>query len=116
MVTLSLSRLAAAVGGLALSWTAGTGVASALPDPGPDIAPAVNCTCSYEQVVAAMKAQYPDAAAQFNASPEAQAWLYDLVDAPPSQRIVMLREQENTPEAQPFKGIIVPLANSCHNY
>ncbi len=113
MVTPSLTRLAAAaVCGTALSLTAVSGVASAEPDLGP----AINSTCSYAQVVAALKAQYPDAAAQFNASPEAQAWLHDLVDSPPSRRIEMLREQENSPEAEPFKGIVVPLANTCHNY
>ncbi len=117
MVKKFLSTMASAAGGLALLSTAGLGVASALPDIAePDIAPAVNSTCTYAQVVAALKAQYPKAAEQFNDSPEAQAWLHDLVDAPPSERIKMLRDQENSPEAQPFKGIVVPLANSCHNY
>ena len=47
MIKLSLSRLALAVGGLALSLTAGAGVASA--DPALDTI--VNTTCSYTQVM-----------------------------------------------------------------
>ncbi len=112
MVTLSSTRLAAAVCGSALSLTTGVGVASAEPD----ITPAVNSTCTYQQVVAALNAQFPDAAGQFNASPEAQAWLHDLVDASRPQRRQMLLDMANRPEAEPFHGIVVPLANTCHNY
>lgn len=112
MKTSSMARLAATVGALALSLTAGVGVAAAEPD----ISPAVNSTCTYSQVVAALNAQYPDAAAQFNASPEAQAWLHDLVDAAPPQRREMLLDMANRPEAQPFHDIVVPLANTCHKY
>jgi hypothetical protein len=65
MIKLSLSSLAVAVGGLALSLTAGAGVASA----DPDLDPIVNTTCSYPQVMSALNAQDPGAAAQFNASP-----------------------------------------------
>ena len=112
MVRLPSTRLAAAVGGLALFLTAGVGVASA----DPDITPAVNSTCSYSQVVAALNAQYPDAAAQFNASPESQAWLHDLIDSPRPQRRQMLLDMATKPEAAPFHDIVVPLANTCHNY
>ncbi len=112
MIALSLTRLAAAVGGLTLSLTAVVGVASA----DPDITPAVNSTCNYNQVVAALNAQFPDAAAQFNASPEAQAWLHELIDSPRPHRREMLLSMENTPEAAPFQAIVVPLANTCHRY
>lgn len=112
MATLSLTRLAAAIGALTLSITAGAGVASAEPD----LSPAIYSTCTYSQVVAALNAQFPNAAAQFNSSPEAQAWLHDLVDAPPPQRRQMLLDMANRPEAQPFHDIVVPLANSCHKY
>ena len=61
MTKLSLTRLAVAVGGLALSLTAGAGVASA----DPDLDPIVNTTCTYPQAVAALNAQNPAAAAVF---------------------------------------------------
>ena len=57
MVTRSLSKLAAAAGGLALSVLAGAGIASA----DPDLGAAINTTCSYPQVVAALNAQSPAA-------------------------------------------------------
>ncbi len=112
MVTLSLTKSAVAVCGFAVSLTAGVGVASAEPD----ITPVVNSTCNYQQVVAALNAQFPDAAEQFNASPEAQAWLHDLVDASRARRRQMLLDMADTPEAAPFHGIVVPLAKTCHNY
>ena len=62
MIKLSLTRLAVAVGGLAVSLAAGAGVASATPDLGP----AVNTTCSYPQLVSALNAQGPEAIAMFN--------------------------------------------------
>lgn len=62
MVKLSLIRPAVAVAGLALSVTFGAGVASA----DPDLGPIINTTCSYPQVIAALNAQNPAAAAQFN--------------------------------------------------
>ena len=61
MIKLSLTRLAVAVGGLAVSLAAGAGVASATPDLGP----AVNTTCSYPQLVSALNAQGPEAGAAF---------------------------------------------------
>lgn len=112
MVALSLSRLAATVGGLALSLTAGVAVASA----DPDLGPAMYSKCSYKQVVAALHAQFPDAAGQFDSSPEAQAWLHDLVDSPPPQREQMLLDMKNRPEAAVFQGIVLPLADSCGKY
>ena len=83
MVTLSLTRLAAAVAGLALSLTAGAGVASA----DPDLGPIVNTTCSYPQVMAALNAQDPAAAGQINSSSMAQSSLQRFLAAPPSERL-----------------------------
>ena len=82
MIKRPLTRLAVAVGGLALSLTAGAGVASA----GPDLGRAINTACSYSQVVSALNAQDPAAAAQFNASPVAQGYLRQFLAAPPAQR------------------------------
>ncbi|MDQ2638877.1 MAG: hemophore-related protein, partial [Actinomycetota bacterium] len=62
MIQLSMTRLAVVVGGVALSLGAGVGVASAAPDLGP----AINTTCSYPQLVAALEAQNPQVAAAFN--------------------------------------------------
>jgi hemophore-related protein len=112
MVALSSSRLAAALGGLAFSLVAGAGIASAEPDLGP----VMYSKCSYKQVVAALHAEYPDAAYQFDSTPEAQAWMHDLVDSPPPRRQQMLLDMKDTPEAIMFQDIVLPLANSCGKY
>jgi hemophore-related protein len=112
MVTLSLTRLAVAVGGLALSLTAGAGVASA----GPDLGPAINTTCSYSQVVSALNAQDPAGAAQFNASPVAQGYLRQFLAAPPAQRQQLAQQAMAVPGAAQQFGLVAQLANTCNNY
>ena len=112
VVTLSWTRLGAALGGLAMSLTAGAGIASAQPD----LSPAVNTTCNYAQVVAAMNAQFSDAAAQFNGSPAAQGWLQNFLAASPDQRPPMLDQLQATPGAAQFIPLLVPLANACKKY
>lgn len=95
-----------------LSLTAGVGIAAA----DPDLGPAVNTTCSYAQVVGAMNAQSPAAAAEFNASPSAQSFLQSFLASPPAQRQQMAQQALNTPEAAQFVGLVVPIANTCANY
>jgi hemophore-related protein len=112
MAMLSLTRLAAAVGGLALSLTAAAGVASAQPDPGP----VINTTCSYPQVVSALNAEDPAAAAQFNASPAAQSWLRQFLASPPAQRQRMLQQVQSMPGTQQYVGTVEQIANTCNNY
>ena len=112
MVTLSLTRLAAAVAGLALSLTAGAGVASA----DPDLGPIVNTTCSYPQVMAALNAQDPAAAGQINSSSMAQSALQRFLAAPPSERLEMAQRIESSPRAQQYFGLIQQVAATCNNY
>ena len=58
---LSLTKLAAAVGGAGFGVTPRPGVASADP-----MDAAINTTCNYGQVMAALNAKDPAAAAKFN--------------------------------------------------
>ena len=114
MITTSLTRLAVAVaaaGGMALALSAG-GVAVA--DPGQN--PAVSTTCSYSQVVAAMNAQSPDVAAQFNETPMAQSFLQNFLAAPPPQREQMLQQAQGAPEAAQFVNLVGPIATTCDKY
>ncbi|MGH3578691.1 MAG: hemophore-related protein [Mycobacterium sp.] len=108
MATFSLPRLAAAVGGLALSLTAGAGVASA--------DPIIDTTCNYSQVVSALNAQDPAGAAKFNSSPMAQSWLRSFLDSPPDQRQQMLQQVQGSPRAQQYIGTVTQVANTCNNY
>jgi len=112
MIKLSLRRLAVAVGGLALSLTAGAGVASA----DPDLDPIVNTTCSYAQVMSALNAQDPATAAQFNASPASGSFLRHFLASPPNQRLRQAQQMQSTPGAQQYFGLIQQVFNTCNNY
>jgi hemophore-related protein len=112
MIELRWTRLAVAVGGLALSLTAGAGVASADPDMGP----IVNTTCNYSQVMAALNAQDPAAAAQINASPLAQSYLRQFLAAPPSRRMAMAQQAESYPQAAQYFGLVQQVAATCNNF
>lgn len=108
MAISSLAKLAAAVGALTVSLTAGTGVASA--------DPVVDTTCSYPQVISALNAQDPAAAAKFNSSPLAQSYLQRFLASPPAKRQQMMQQVQGIPEAQQYLGTIQQVAGSCNNY
>ena len=112
MVTLYSTRLAAAVGALTMSLTAGAGAATA--DPGLDAA--INTTCSYSQAVAALNAESPAAAKQFYAVPAAQSFLRTFLASPVDQRRQMAQQLESLPGAQGYFGLVIQVANSCNNY
>ena len=112
MTKLSLTRLAVAVGGLTLSLTAGAGGASA----DPDLGPAVNTTCTYDQLVAALNAQNPAMAAVFNSSPEAQSGLRQFLAGSPSQRRQMAQQIVSDPDSQPYIGVLQQSFATCNNY
>jgi hemophore-related protein len=112
MVTRSLTKLAAAVGVLGLSLFAGAGIASA----DPVLDPAINTTCTYPQVVAALNAQSPAAAAKFNSSATAQGWLRSFLASPPPQRVQMAQQAEAMPGAAQYIGLIGQIATTCNSY
>ena len=116
MVGLSLSKLSAAAGSLALLLTAEAGIASAEPD----LDPAINTMCNYSQVVSALNAQSPVAAAELNGSPTAQAALRGFLDSSPDQRQQIAQELESKPGSQQYvqqyAGLLLQVANTCHNY
>ena len=112
MATLSLTRLAVGVCGLALSLTAGAGLASA----DPDLGPFVNTTCNYEQVMSALQAANPQAAAQFNSSPQSESFLRQFLASPPSQRQAMAQQIAGSPGAQQNSGLIQQVFNTCNKY
>jgi hemophore-related protein len=116
MVTLSLTSLAAAVGGVTLSLSIGAGVASA----DPDLGPVINTTCNYSQVVSALSAQNPAAAAGLSASPSTQAVLRGFLASTPDQREQIVRELRAKPGSQQYfqeyTGAVLQVASSCNNY
>jgi len=112
MTKLVLTRLAVAVGGLALSLTAGAGVASA----DPDLGPIIHTNCTYPQAVAALNAQNPAAAAIFSESPETQAFLRQFIASSPDQRLRMAQQVQSSPTARPYFGVIQQIFATCNNY
>ncbi|OMC15852.1 hypothetical protein A5735_09210 [Mycolicibacter heraklionensis] len=112
MASLSLTRFVVAAGSLALSLSAGAGFASA----SPDLGPIINTTCNYSQVHAALVAENPAAAAEFDASPNGPGMLQMFLNSPPAKRQQLASFVQNAPEAQQYVGTIVQVANTCNNY
>ncbi|MFZ0713887.1 hemophore-related protein [Mycobacterium sp.] len=116
MVRLLLPGMTAAVGGLTLALTIGAGVASA----DPDLGPVVNTTCNYSQVVSALNAQNPAAAAGLSASPTTQAALRGFLASTPDEREQIVQELRSKPGAeqyvQQYAGAVLQVANTCNNY
>jgi hemophore-related protein len=108
MMTLSLGKLAAALGGVAVALSAATGVASA--------DPIIDTTCNYGQVMAALNATDPATAAQLNQSPVAQNYLRQFLAAPPPRRVQMAQQIRAMPQARQFMGTIENVAGVCNNY
>ncbi|BBX95486.1 hypothetical protein MLAC_07800 [Mycobacterium lacus] len=111
MVRLSLAKLAATVGGMAVASIAAAGIASADP-----IDTVINTTCNYGQVIAALNATDPAAAAQFNASPVAQSYLRQFLAAPPPRRAQMAAQLQAMPGAAQYFGLVESVAGTCNNY
>lgn len=108
MMRLSLGKLAAAVGGVAVALSASTGVASA--------DPIVDTTCDYGQVMRALHATDPATEAQLNQSPMAQNYLRQFLAAPPPKRAQMAAQVRAMPQAAQFMGTIENVAGVCNNY
>jgi len=104
----SLGRLAAAVGGVAVALSAATGIASA--------DPIVDTTCNYGQVIAALNATNPAMAAQFNESPAAQSYLRQFLASPPSQRAQIAARIRSMPQAAQYLNTVEQVASVCHSY
>lgn len=105
-------KLVVASGCLALSLSAGAGIAAAAPDP----SVIVNSTCTYPQVMAALQDQSPDTANELATSPFGTMWLQRLVASPPDQRAQMVDQAENWPVLQPYVPVIFQVAGSCNRY
>lgn len=112
MIKPFLTKGGVAAGGLALALTAGAGSAAA----DPDLGPAVNSTCSYEQFEAALNAQDANAAAAFQASPAMQSGLRQFLAAPPDQRRHMAQQLASHPANKPYIGLLQQVFNTCNSY
>ena len=117
MTKLLLTRVGVAVGSLAVSLTAGAGVASA----GPNLFSAVNSTCTYSQFVAALNAQNPQFVSAFNSSPQLQEQLQTFIAAPRDQRQQIAQAavdapENQTPQNQQILLIVQKTFDTCSNF
>lgn len=111
MVKLSLGKLAAVVGGVTVAFSAAAGVASADP-----MDPVINTTCDYGQVMAALNATDPAAAAKFDSSPIAQGYLRQFLASPPPKRAQMAQQIQAMPQAAKYFNDIEMVANTCNGF
>jgi hemophore-related protein len=109
---LSRTKLAVCSAVLALSLSAGSGIASAQPD----VSAIVNSTCTYAQVMAALNDQNPGVASELNANPISVGWLQGFVAAPPDERAQMVQQVQGIPTLQPYLPVIYQVAGSCNSY
>jgi hemophore-related protein len=108
---LSLAKLAVTVAGVGVAFAAATGVASADP-----MDAAINTTCNYGQVMAALNAQDPAAAAKLNNNAMASGWLNNFLAASPPERVKMAAQIQGMPGASKYVGLFSSVAGTCNNY
>jgi hemophore-related protein len=111
-IMLSTTKLIVVSGGLALSLTAGAGIASAEPD----VSPIINSTCTYPQVLAALNAQESGLAQQLSETPAATGFLQALISASPEQRRTMVAQAQTIPGVQQYTPVILAVAKTCNNF
>jgi hemophore-related protein len=107
----SLAKVLVVSGGLALSLTAGAGMASAQ-----DLSPIINTTCTYPQVLGALTAQDPAAAADLTSSPMANSVVQDFLASPVPQRQVTAQRLAGMPAAAQYLDTMLMVAGTCNNY
>ncbi|AHC26674.1 MULTISPECIES: hemophore-related protein [Actinomycetes] len=112
MLKVSRTKLAVVIGGIAVALPMSAGIASAQPD----LSSVVNTTCTYDQVMAAMNAQQPDLAAQFNAQPMALGMLRSFLSSGPVERQNTVNQIAAYPGAASYLGAVQNLAGTCNNY
>lgn len=107
----SIAKVLIASGGLVVSLTAGAGLASAQ-----DLSAIINTTCTYPQVLGALNAQDPAAAAELTSSPMANGVVQDFLASPVPQRQVTAQRLSAMPAAQQYLDTMLLVAGTCNNY
>lgn len=102
----------AALGGIAFSIMAGSGIASA----NPAYEPIINTACTYDQAMAAVHAENPMAAQYLDSSPPNQEFLRVFLSSSPDQRRNLISQVENNPGAAEAFPIIQQMFASCSKY
>lgn len=112
MMKVSLTRLVAAVGGLAVSATAAAGIASAQPY----VDTMVNSPCTYDQAIAAVNAENPMAAQYLMQSPPNLEFVRVFLSSSKDQRISLLNQIKGNPGIDQAIPVFTQMMSSCVNY
>lgn len=112
MMKVSLTRVAAAVGGLALSVTAAAGIASAQPY----VDTMVNSPCTYDQAIAAVNAENPMAAQYLMQSPPNLEFVRVFLSSSKDQRVSLLNQIKGNPGIDQALPVFTQMMSSCVNY
>jgi hemophore-related protein len=111
MMRLSLTKLAAGFGGIAIALSAGAGVASADP-----MDAVINTTCTYDQVIRALNATDPANGAKLTSNQMASDILRSFLDAGPEERRAQAAQLQNYPAAAKYVSLVQRAAGICNNY
>ncbi|CAJ1582823.1 hemophore-related protein [[Mycobacterium] wendilense] len=90
----------------------GAGAASAQPD----VEAIVNSTCTYPQVMNALRATSPETAAELESSMLATGWIQNLLAAGPDERRASIAQLQAYPQLNGYASTINAVAYSCQNY
>ncbi len=112
MMKVTLTRLAVAVGGLALSVTAAAGVASAQPY----VDTMVNSPCTYDQAIAAVNAENPMAAQYLMQSPPNLQFVRVFLSSSKDERLSLLNQIKGNPGIDQALPVFTQMMSSCVNY
>jgi hemophore-related protein len=107
-----LSKVAVVAGGLAVAISTGAGIAAAEPDLGP----AINSTCTYDQWVRALHDQNPGPASAFDAQPMSQQYLRQFFAGGPAVRQQYANMFLSLPGADQNIPVMRQAFDSCNNY
>lgn len=106
------TSLAAVVGGLAVSFTAGMGIASADPDYGP----MVDSGCTYDQAITALKTENPMAVPYMDEYPANYEFLRVFLGSPRDERVNLLNQIKSNPGADLALPIFQQTLTNCAKY
>ena len=112
MKKVSMTRLVAAVGGLAVSATAAAGIASAQPY----VDTMVNSPCTYDQAIAAVNAENPTAASYLMQSPPNLEFIRVFLSSSKDQRLNLLNQIKGNPGIDQALPVFTQMMSSCVNY
>ncbi|RDH76127.1 hemophore-related protein [Mycolicibacterium moriokaense] len=112
MIKRSLMRVVVPVGGLALSLSAGLGVASADPDYGP----MVDSPCTYDQAITALRTDSPMAVQYMDKFPANYQFLKVFLSSPRDERVNLLNQIKGNPGANLALPIFQQTLTGCTKY